>query len=224
MSTAILEKETRVHLIGWLYFAVLLALFLLILIRQSKDVNDDIEMEMMHMVDYMSVPEYTELQSRIVNRYNYIMVEKKVYETVYDLLAPTGQKTYAEQWQENASAGLISNATMFRIIENFRLYSYQIIHRVTLMQYWTTLMLPLMVAILFTGYYRWRIKLYQLVGQSTSLVRIWMKVMWLMLSLFLIFLITPNLFGPYSIFAPPVLLIVIALSISFVISSFTKSP
>ena len=192
MSTAILEKETRVHLIGWLYFSVLLALFMLILIRDSKDVNDDIEMEMMHMIDYMSVPEYTELQSRIIKRYEYIMVEKKVYEAVYDLLAPIGQKSYAEQWQENASAGFVSNHTLFRIIENFRLYSYQIIHRVTLMQYWTTLMLPLIVAILFTGYYRWRIKLYQLIGQSTSLVRIWMKVMWLMLSLFLIFLITPN--------------------------------
>jgi len=224
MTTAVLEKETRVHLIIFLYFMVFIALFLLIIIRQSEPLKSDIKTEMEYTVKYMSGPEQNELQTRINKRYQKWLYDSNIFSVVYDALAPTGQKQYAKEWQENASAGLISNSNMHRIIINFELYFYQIVHRITLMEYWFYLMLPLMFAVIATGYYRWRIKLFQLIGQSTTLVRIWSKALWLVLSLFLVYLITPNLFGPYSVFAPPVLLLVIALSISFIISSFTKSP
>jgi len=224
MTTAVLEKETRIHLIIYLYLMVFIALFLLVIIRQPDQLKLDIKTEMEYTVKYMSVLEYADLQSRINNRYQSWLHDSNIYAGVYKALAPTRQKKYAEEWQENSSAGFVSNVTMHRIIDNFELYFYQITHRITLMEYWMLLMLPLMIAIIFTGYYRWRIKLYQLIGQSTSLVRIWLKVMWLMLSLFLVYLITPNLFGPYSVFAPPVLLLVMALSVSFIISSFTKTP
>ena len=83
-------------------------------------------------------------------------------------------------------------------------------------------MLPMMVAVIMTGYYTWRIKQYQLVAASTTHVRLWLKALWMVLFLFSVYLITPNIFGYYTIYAPPVLLVLVALSMSLILSNFSK--
>lgn len=223
MATVISAKETRLHILIMLYFLVLIALFMLMVIREPEAVRADIEFELHHTVEYLSEQEQLSLDTKAKKRFQSWLYDSGLYESVYGALAPKTQQNYAVQWQSDASFGFLSEGWIFRLLENFQLYFYQVTHRLTLMEFWMLTTLPMVIAIIATGYYSWRIKAYQLIGQSTSSVRIWLKVMWLVLFLFLAYMITPNIFGAYTIFAPPVLLLVVALSISYVISSFSKS-
>jgi hypothetical protein len=223
MSTAISQKETRIHLLFLLYGMVIISLMVLMVVRLPQDLKEDIEAEMHHTVEYLSEPEHASLQKRAQDRYQYWLHDSGVYAVIYGALVPADQKTYAEEWQSGASLGIISDTWIYRVLRNFQLYFYQITHRITLMEFWLLSMLPMMLATVATGYYQWQVKLYQMTGQSTSLVRIWLKILWFVLFLFLAYLITPNLFGPYTIFAPPVLLMLVALCASYVVSNFSKS-
>jgi hypothetical protein len=202
---------------------VLIALFMLMIIREPEAVQKDIETEMHHTIDYLSVQEQVSLENRTKIRFRSWLYDSGLYQAVYGAIAPSTQKNYAVEWQKNASLGIISEGWIFKLLQNFQLYFYQFAHRATLLEFWFLSTLPMVVAIVTTGYYSWRIKAYQLISQSTSSVRIWLKVLWIVLFMFLGYLITPNIFGAYTIFAPPVLLFIVALSVSYVISNFAKS-
>lgn len=214
---------TPLHVLFMMYAMVIVSLFVLMIFRDPVSLQADIQTEMDHTVEYLSQSEYQLLDDKTKARYQSWMFDSGVYPTLYDALAPDEQRDYAKRMQEGASLGVLKDSRLFTILKNFKLYFYQITHRITLMEFWLATLLPMLIAVIATGYYKWRIKAYQLTGQSTAGVWIWLKVLWLMLFLFLAYAITPNLFGAYSIFAPPTLLLVVALSISYVISSFSKS-
>jgi cobalamin synthase len=138
------------------------------------------------------------------------------------MFLPEAQKAYATEWQRNASGGLIDEVWLLRLLENFQLFSYQMIHRMTLLQFWLFALLPMCIAIVATGYYHWRIKQYQMGGSSVNYVRGYMKLMWLTMLVLCVYLITPNLFGPYTIYAPAFLLLTIATTLSLVFSNYSK--
>lgn len=222
MSTSILAKETRMHLVFAIYVIVMLGLILQMLIRPPEDVRGSIENELVTATDYLSSDDYHYLNNRINVRFQSWIYDSGFYPAIHKALYPERQADYAEQWQHNASLGLLSRNTLLRMLENLQLFSYQIVHRMTLIEFWLLTMLPMMAAVVMTGYYQWRIKHYKLVGTSTSYVRLYMKVLWVILFMFSLYLITPNVFGPYTIYAPPVLLFIVACTISLVIKNFAK--
>lgn len=223
MSTVISANSSRFNLIFMLYSMVLLILFLLMVVRSPDGVRKSIEDEMRLTVVMLGTEEQVAMETITNARFQSWVYDSGLYPSMYKMLAPERQREGFEEWQKKGSFGFFSEGWIWRLLENFQLYAYQITHRITLMEFWMLTMLPMMIAIMATGYYKWQIKKYQLISSSTTHVRMWLKTLWMMLFLFSIFLITPNIFGFYTIYAPPILLGLVALSVAYIISNFTKT-
>jgi hypothetical protein len=223
MSTVIAAKGTRLSIIFMLYGLMLLFLFLLMVFRTPDTVRANIETELKQALVMLGTADQAELETRTNVRFNAWLYDSGLYHGMYDALAPKRQSSHMEEWQSQSSYGFMSEGWIWRLLENFQLYSYQVVHRVTLMEFWSLTILPMMLCIIASGYYHWKIKHFQLVSSSTGGVRLWLKCLWIMLFLFSIYLITPNIFGYYTIYAPPVLLVMVALSISLIIHNFSKT-
>ncbi|MAA93716.1 MAG: hypothetical protein CML21_04240 [Rheinheimera sp.] len=222
MSTAISANSTRLNLIFMLYSAMFLVVFLLMIVRSPDGVRTSIESELKHAMVMLGTEEQHQLETRTKARFQSWIYDSGFYPGLYKALEPKRQTEGMAEWQSKGSFGFLSEGWIWRLLENFQLYAYQITHRLTLMEFWMLTMLPMMVAVIMTGYYTWRIKQYQLVAASTTHVRLWLKALWMVLFLFSVYLITPNIFGYYTIYAPPVLLVLVALSMSLILSNFSK--
>lgn len=223
MSTAISANSTRLNLIFMLYSMMFLIVFALMIVRTPEGVRGSIEKELKYALVMLGSEEQYALETLTKDRFQRWFYDSGFYPGLYNALAPQRQKEGYEEWQNKGSFGFLSEGWIWRLLENFQLYAYQVTHRLTLMEFWILTMLPMMVSIVMTGYYSWQIKKYQLVASSTTHVRLWLKALWLVLFLFSIYLITPNIFGFYTIYAPPVLLVLVALSISYIMSNFSKT-
>lgn len=222
MSTSILVKETRLHLLFMLYVMVFMGLFLQMIIRPAENVRFEIQDELSSMNNYLTTTDFTHLEQRTHTRFQSWMYDSGFYPFIDNALRPEEQKQYATEWQEKASFNLISDANLLRFLENLQLFSFQIVHRITLMEFWLIALFPMCIAITATGYYHWQMKQYQLAGSSVNHVRGYMKLIWLTLFVLCVYLITPNVFGAYTIFAPAVLLLTIATATSLILSNFSK--
>lgn len=223
MSTVISAKGTRLSIIFSLYSIMLLCLFLLMIAREPVNVRAGIEKELKLALVMLGTSDQAYLEGRTKARFQDWLYDSGFYQTLYKAMAPERQSEHMEDWQAKGSFGFLSEGWIWRLLENFQLYFYQVVHRLTLMEFWTITVLPMMTCIIISGYYHWKIKHYQLVSSSTGGVRIWLKCLWFVLFFFSIYLVTPNIFGYYTIYAPPVLLLMIALSISLVIHNFSKT-
>jgi len=192
-------------------------------IRPPADVRAQIENELTSKYDYLSASDYQYLEEKINVRFQSWAYDSGFYPFFHKAFYPERQADYAEDWQREASLGMIDGGWIIRMLENMQLFIYQMVHRITLIEFWFFTMLPMMIAIVMTGYYQWRIKQYQLSGSSTGYVRMYLKLLWIILFLFSVYLITPNIFGAYTIYAPPALLLIVALSISLVFTNFSKA-
>lgn len=223
MSTVISANSTRLNLIFMLYSIMFLGVFMLMIVRSPDSVRAGIEAELKYAMVTMGTTEQYELEKMTKGRFQHWFYDSGFYPTLYNAIAPQRQKEGIEEWQKKSSFGFMSEGWIWRLLENFQLYAYQVTHRITLMEFWMLTMLPTMIAIVLTGHYHWKIRQYQLASASTTHVRLWLKALWIVLFLFSIYLITPNIFGFYTIYAPPILLTLVALSMSFIMSNFSKS-
>lgn len=222
MATVIVANSSRLNLIYFLFSFLLLCLFAAMVIRDPSAVRRGIETELNDARTMLGPIEQTYLEKETKRRFQSWYYDSGLYGTVHKFFAPNKQKIIVENWQSKSSAGFLSEGWIVQFLENFQLYGYQFMHRITMMQFWIVTMLPMMLAIILTGYYTWRIQQYKLTGQSTAKVRMWLKALWISFLLFSIYLVTPNLIGAYTLFAPPVLLTLVSLSIALIIASFSK--
>jgi hypothetical protein len=222
MATVIVADSSRLNLIYFLFSFLFLCLFVAMVFRDPVAVRSSIEAELNDARTMLGPIEQTYLESETKKRFQSWYYDSGLYDTVHKLFAPSKQKVIVENWQAKSSAGFLSEGWIIQFLENFQLYGYQFMHRITMMQFWIVTMLPMMLAIILTGYYSWRIQQYKLTGQSTAKVRMWLKALWISFLLFSIYLVTPNLIGAYTLFAPPVLLVLVSLSVALIIASFSK--
>lgn len=205
-----------------LFSLLFLLVFIAMVVRQPENVRSNIEAELMNAKNMLGVEEQLILERTTKSRFQSWYYDSGMYTSLHNMLAPKRQSAAVEEWQKKGSNGFLSEGWIWRFLENFQLYGYQFTHRITIMQFWIITMLPMMIAIVVTGYYTWRIKQYQLTGQSTAKVRMWLKSLWISLLLFSIYLVTPNLIGAYTLYAPPVLLLLVSVSMALIIASFSK--
>lgn len=222
MATVIVADSSRLNLIYFLFSFLFLCLFVAMVFRDPVSVRQGIETELNDARTMLGPLEQTYLENKTKQRFQAWYYDSGLYATVHRFFAPEKQEIVMEEWQAKSSLGFMSTGWIIQFLENFQLYGYQFMHRITMMQFWIVTMLPMMIAIITTGYYTWRIQQYKLTGQSTAKVRLWLKALWISFLLFSIYLVTPNLIGVYTLFAPPALLILVSLSIALVIASFSK--
>lgn len=223
MTTVISAQGTRVSLLFMLYSFMFLFLFMLMVVRSPQNVRADIETELRQALVTLGVKDQNQLEDTTKARFQSWIYDSGFYPSIYAAIAPTRQREGLEEWQKKGSYGFLSEGWVWRLLENLQLYSYQITHRLTMLEFWVMTTLPMMICIILSGHYHRKIRQYQLIAASPAHVRVWLKTLWIVLFLFSIYLITPNIFGFYTLFAPPILLGVVALSIALILANFTKS-
>lgn len=214
MSTVISNKITRFQMMNIMFGILLMYVMGLLIIKDNEAYQTEVENELRYVKQTLSKQEWAKLYDETLDRYEKLLQESGALDTIKELFLPIESssevnKAFSGEWN-------------FRAVNNFQILVYQLLHRVTLMQYTLMLFLPLMLAIIFTGYNKWRINRFALGGQSTRAVRIWLKMVWITTSMFIAYIVVPVPIVELSLIIPPALLVLFAMAISQIIQSFDK--
>ncbi|MBE1299716.1 MAG: DUF4400 domain-containing protein [Alteromonadaceae bacterium] len=117
---------------------------------------------------------------------------------------------------------LNGDRTLDNFVNNIQVLVYQVTFRLTALEYWLSLLTPLLVCILISAINEWRIKQYQVGGASTTRARIYIKVTWLVVIGAIFLTITPNMLGKVSVVMPAIVLLTITLIAGQFIKSYQK--
>lgn len=218
MTTVITKNVSRFNIIYMLLALLGLYAFAMIVIKDTPQYKVAIESELDFVLDKMPEAEAKHLESVTQSRFQRWFYDSGAFYKLKSMFMPKDV-----QYQEEMSKGIFSVKRVHQVLNNLQYLVYQFIMRITLVEFWLYTMLPMMVAMVATGYFNWKKKAYQLGGQSVNVVRLWLKVGWGFLLLMSTYLVIPNIAGAYTLFAPPLLMFIMALAISKIIQSFHKS-
>ncbi|WP_240224671.1 DUF4400 domain-containing protein [Rheinheimera hassiensis] len=218
MTTVITKNASRFNVIYVILALLGLYAFAMIVIKDTPQYKVAIEAELNYVLEKMPEAEGQHLESVTQGRFQRWLYDSGAFYKLKSMFMPKDV-----QYQEEMSKGIFSVKRVHQVLNNLQYLVYQFIMRITLVEFWLYTMLPMMVAMVVTGYYNWKKKTYQLGGQSVNVVRLWLKVGWGFLLLMSSYLVIPNIAGAYTLFAPPLLMFIMALAISKIIQSFHKS-
>lgn len=216
-TTAISGSRGRTWMIFTIVAMLLLACFGLLIVTDVKKYEADVTEEVRKLSSWLDVEAADRINKKVASRQRAWIYESGLYPTIRDALTPK-----KVDYIEDASRGVLSTKWNERLLMNVQYLAYQFIHRLTLMEFWLWTLSPLMGAIIITGIYKWKIKQYQLGGQSVNMTRLWVKVFWLLGMCFSVYLFSPSVIGAASAYIPAVFLIVAALSAAQVIQAYNK--
>lgn len=217
-NTAISSSVGRARLIYTILLMAFIYAFVMLFIYESDTYRVTIEKEVLSSLSTLEPDAQKELLNTTRARQYQWVHASGLYETLHDLFMPKRDVKYIE----DMSKGILSKKYLVKFLKNFQYLSYQIIHRLTLLEFWAYTIFAFMVCLMVQGYYKWKIKQYRLGGQSVNATRIWTKIIWLTFLGLLGYLIIPNVFGAYSFQAPAILLIIASLAASKVAESYNK--
>ncbi|ALU46149.1 DUF4400 domain-containing protein [Pseudoalteromonas rubra] len=117
---------------------------------------------------------------------------------------------------------LSTNTLNARLQQNTQILAYQIALRLTMLEYWLLLSLPLLICLIISAINRHRANMYSFGGARPNRTRLYFKAIWLTLSTISFYVLAPSLLGPFAIYLPVFSLILVALLISGIIRNFHK--
>ncbi|GIU41068.1 hypothetical protein TUM3794_20640 [Shewanella colwelliana] len=109
-----------------------------------------------------------------------------------------------------------------RAATNIHIMSYQIIYRVTVIQYWIWLMLPLLFAMIYEGYTARKIRLYEPEQISIKGSRLWTRSIVYLILISFTYLVLPNLLGQYAPWYPVATLFLTGYAIRNTVKNYMK--
>lgn len=216
-KTAITASIGRFNMIFTGVTLIICYAFLMLLITDAKEYQRAVESEVLFTVGSLTASESEYILQKTRQRQQKWIYDSGFYPSLKKMFLPK-EVPYIEE----LTKGVFSTKWNYRALMNVQYLAYQLIHRLTMLQFWLMTLLPLMAAIVITGFYQWRIKQYQLGGHSVSVVRIWTKAIWVVFAVLATYLVVPNVGGAYSLFAPPIVLVFAAVGVGQIIKSFNK--
>lgn len=216
-QTAISSSKGRTWMIFTIISMLLLACFALLLVTDVKKYEADVTQEVKKTSAWLDAEASERINDKVSRRQRSWIYDSGLYPAIRDALAPK-----KVDYIEKASKGVLSTKWNDRLLMNVQYLAYQFIHRLTLMEFWLWTLSPLMGAIVITGVYKWKIKQYQLGGQSVNATRLWIKVFWLLGTCLSIYLFAPSAIGAASAYVPAIFLVIAALATAQVIQSYNK--
>lgn len=216
-QTAISSSKGRTWMIFTIISMMLLSCFALLLVTDVKNYEDAVKQEVNKTSTWLDAAAAERINGKVARRQIEWIYESGFYPSIRDALTPK-----KVDYIEDASKGILSTKWNERLLMNFQYLAYQFIHRLTLLEFWLWTLSPLMGAIVITGVYKWKIKQYQLGGQSVNVTRLWIKMFWLLGTCLSIYLFAPSAIGAASAYIPAIFLVVAALAAAQVIQSYNK--
>lgn len=212
-ATAITAKSSRIQTLIFIGVFMLGAIFVMLLMRDHAPYNASVTSELQLVRDAISQNDWTKLNTKTVERYERWFHDSGIYQYVFEALVPT---------QDTEFDVMFSGKWNERLALNVQVFAYQITHRLVMIEYWLWLLLPAMIAIIWTGVNVFRSKIYIIGGVKPNVVRLYLKGGWLLINVFLIYLAMPNFLGSWAPFAPAAFLIMFSMLIMGIIQAFHK--
>ena len=216
-TTAISASRGRAWMIFTLVTMLLTACFGLMIITDTEQYKAQVQAEVDKTSQWLDSEAAYRISDTVQRRQRAWIYDSGFYPAIRDAITPK-QVDYIDK----ASKGVFSTKWNIRLLMNGQYLAYQFIHRLTLIEFWLWTLLPLMGAMVLTGVFKWKIKQYQLGGQSVNVTRLWLKVFWALGATLSVYLFAPSAIGAASFYIPAIFLIVVAFAASQVIQSYNK--
>jgi len=211
MSTVIADKRWSRFQVIHILFAFAIALSGLSLFMMDDEVYKvRMQTEVSEAMSILNSADWSTIDNKVTHRYNTLYYDSGLYEQINKLFIPR---------VKHIGSDLIDKKHLYRLVNNTSIFFYQVIYRLTSLEYWLSLFLPFMTCMLIHGFYRWRINRYRMGGANTSRARIYLKIIWFSAVSLLVMLAMPNYFSTMGVFMP----VSIMLLVSFVMSRFIAS-
>lgn len=218
MTTVVTKSIGRFNLIYMLIAMLGFYTFAMLIIKDTASYKQGVETELQYIIEKMPEAESQYLEEVTQRRFQSWLYSSGAFEQLKKLFMPKDVR-----YQEDMSKGIFSVRRVHSVLNNLQYMVYQFIMRITLVEFWLYTMAPMLLAVIATGYFEWKKKAYQLGGQSVNVVRLWLKVGWMFMLLMSTYLVVPNITGAYTLYAPPILMFILAVSIAKIVQSFHKS-
>lgn len=203
-------------LYGFIIFFVCLYAVVSLFIFDSDTYRESIKIELEQSELQLSANEWEGLKSSATDRYQRWYIDSGFQTKLHDALLP------ADDTKSVVINNLLTEKYNYRFVNNLAYTVFQAAFRIEMLKFWFFLTLPIVVAIIITGYYKWRINLFNMSSGNTMFVRVFLRSILLFMFLLALYVMMPHLRIPYAFYAPPIAIWLTSLAISRVIASFHK--
>lgn len=223
MATAIVnDKVSRFQVFNFILSMTIVGCFLMILLKDHTSFLSNAESEIVTAKSNITNEQWVKIDQDTKKMHAKYFIDSGVYETFRHMLIPAGYDGEQVNTDDVLSQSYY-NEWGINLVKNMQVLAYQIFHRINIFKLWLFLLIPLSVALVMTGYYKWKIKLFILGGANANKARIWLKVSWITFLLTLLYLLVPNMLSVLSFYSPAALVVIASVTISNLISNYHKS-
>ncbi|MDC8832850.1 DUF4400 domain-containing protein [Alteromonas gilva] len=214
MATVIAgEKLTRSHVFHIIISVAMLISVLMVGLVEEQKYRTDVQKELAAARNELSSVEWDSIETRVRKRHQEYFYDNGVYDQLKGMILPKAE----------SHVDVIANKEyLYRIMNNVQVFAYQVFYRLTTMEYWLSMLGPVLFCIVYTGYNVWRVNRYRMGGAKTSRARMYMKALWLIIICFIFLLVSPAMLNVLSVYTPAILLVLMAFTVSKYIQSFQK--
>lgn len=210
------NKRSRIRVWFFIVFINVVGAMAMLFIIDTPQLKSGIEIEMEEAELRLPDNDWANIQHHAFLRYDRWFVESGIEDVLTMMFIP---KPTTSAIQLNR---MIPKKYNYRFVNNIKYTFLQAAYRIEMLQYWVWLMLPVIIALVLTGYYRWKMKAFTLKGGSTIVTKLVLRSFFFSTLLIVVFTVTPNFLTTYSFYIPPIMLLLMAWAISHVISAFHK--
>jgi len=212
------QNNKRSRLRVWLFvvFVNVIGAMAMLFVMETAQLKSGIATEMEEAELRLSDNDWANIQHHAFLRYDNWFVSSGVEDVLTTMFIPKPTKSAIQLNR------MIPEKYNYRFVNNVKYTFLQASYRVEMLQYWVWLMSPIIVALLLTGYYRWKMKAFTLKGGSTIVTKLVLRSFFFSTLLIVVFTVTPNFLAAYSFYIPPAMLLLMAWAVSHVISAFHK--
>ena len=193
------------------------SLLIVVFYIPSSTYQRDMEKEVKSISKLVTTEQWYEITEETKRRYQSAYVDSGIHGQVKSTLTPKGDYKIKKVLEKKALKDLLEQA-----INNITIMAYQISYRTTIFVYWFYLLIPFFIAVLYDGYTKRQIRMYEPDQISIKASSFWNKSMFYLFALAFIYLVLPNIIGEYIAWLPLAALGLVALGLKSIIQNFMK--
>ena len=215
MATAISDhRASRFQIIHLILALAIVFSAIMMTTKNTPEYQKGVQDELVSAKNSLEKESWEFIENKAKARHVAWVYDSGFYNFIHKIFIPKNGGGVAEP--------ITDDAILVRLVNNMQILGYQVTFRVTLMEYWLTVIAPLTVCIVISGYYKWRRAKYKMGGASTGKSRVWLKIIWLLFIALIIVLIMPAILGSFNVYAPMIFMILLSVTISQFITAFHK--
>lgn len=215
MATAITKKHTRAQVFNIIIAMSLMAIVVSMVTIDTERYQQFVINEIREVSETFDKSDWQNLESKAKARHQRWFHDTGFFDMVRNSFLPRHK-------HHDAINETFDNKWLYQWVNNLQVIAYQAFVRTTVMEYWLVTMLPMVIAMLGTGYYQWKIKSYYMGGTNAPVIRLYLKLSWYLIMSLVLYITIPNFLHIHNPYVPPAIIMMLAFVISRIIANYHK--